>query len=57
MPEEHFSDLAVMVLHYGERIPVDDVLHAFIQLHPRRLFRTSLLTLVATSFLTFLKLA
>lgn len=36
MAEEHFSDLAVIAMHYGERIPVDDVLHAFIQLRPRR---------------------
>ena len=43
MAEEHFSDLAVMAMYYGERIPVDDVLHPFIQLHPRRLFKASLL--------------
>ena len=43
MAEEHFSDLAVIAMHYGERIPVDDVLRTFIQLHPRRLFKASLL--------------
>ena len=51
MAEEHFSDLAVMAMHYGERIPVDDVLHAFIQLHPHRLFKaTKTSPLVATNF-------
>ena len=43
MAEEHFSDLAVMAMHYGERIPVGDVLHTFVQLHPRRLFKASIL--------------
>ena len=43
LTEEHLSDLAVMAMHYGERIAVEDVLQAFIQLHPRRLFQASLL--------------
>ena len=41
--EEHFSDLAVIAMHYGERIEVEDVLQAFIQAHPRRIFQTSVL--------------
>ena len=43
MAEELFSDLAVIAMHYGERIAVDDIMHTFIQLHPRRLFKASLL--------------
>ena len=42
LAEEHFSDLAVIAMHYSERIPVDEVCHAFIQSHPRRLFQASL---------------
>ena len=36
------ADLAVMSMHYSERISVDEILHAFIQAHPRRLFQATL---------------
>ena len=37
----HFSDLAVIAMHYKERIPVEEVLETFIQQHPRRLSEIS----------------
>ena len=43
LAESHFSDLAVIAMHYKERIPVEEVLEAFIQQHPRRLFQKSVL--------------
>ena len=42
MAEERMADLGVIAMHYNERISVEDVCHAFIQAHPRRLFQTSL---------------
>ncbi len=42
MTEERLSDLAVIAMHYGERVSVDEVCKAFIQEHPRRLFDSSL---------------
>ena len=42
MAEEHMADLGVIAMHYNERISVDDLCHAFIQAHPRRLFQASL---------------
>ena len=42
MNEEHLSDLAVIAMNYSERIPVEQVAHAFVQAHPRRLFQPSL---------------
>ena len=42
LASEHLSDLAVMSMHYSERISVDEILHAFIQAHPRRLFQATL---------------
>ena len=42
LASEHLSDLAVMSMHYNERISVDEVLHAFIQAHPRRIFQATL---------------
>jgi hypothetical protein len=42
LAEEHFSDLAVIAMHYSERIPVDEICHAFVQANPRRLFQASL---------------
>ena len=42
LASDHLSDLAVMSMHYSERIPVDENLHAFIQAHPRRLFQATL---------------
>lgn len=41
--EEHFSDLAIIAMHYKERIPTEEVLKAFIQHHPRRIFLKSVL--------------
>ena len=41
LASEHLSDLAVMSMHYSERISVE-VLHAFVQAHPRRIFQTTL---------------
>ena len=40
LASEYLSDLAV---HYSERISVDEILHAFIQAHPRRIFQATLL--------------
>ena len=42
MAEERLADLAVIAMHYKERVPVDEVCHAFVQNHARRLFLTSL---------------
>ena len=36
------GDLSVITMHYKERVPVDEVCHAFVQNHPRRLFLPSL---------------
>ena len=38
LTEEHFSDLAVIAMHYGQRVSVEDVLKDFVQAHPRRIF-------------------
>ena len=43
LTEEHFSDLAVIAMHYGERVSVEDVLKDFVQAHPRRIFLKSVL--------------
>ena len=42
MTEERLSDLAVIAMNYSDRIPVDEICHAFVQSHPRRLFQGSL---------------
>ncbi len=42
MAEERFADLAVIAIHYKKRVPVDEVCHAFVENHPRRLFLPSL---------------
>ena len=42
MTEQRLSDLAIIAVHYSERIPVEEVCKAFIQEHPRRLFQASL---------------
>ena len=42
MTEQRLSYLAVIAMHYGERIPVDEVCKAFIQANPRRMFQASL---------------
>ena len=42
LASEHLSDLAVISMHYSDRIPVDELVHAFIQAHPRRLFQATL---------------
>ncbi|XP_011409418.1 PREDICTED: 52 kDa repressor of the inhibitor of the protein kinase-like [Amphimedon queenslandica] len=39
--EEHFSDLAVIAMHYAQRIPVSDIIQAFIQQQPRRIYQRS----------------
>ena len=44
MSEERLSDLSIIAMHYGERVPVDEVCQAFIQEHPRRLFDSTLFT-------------
>ncbi|KAL5514919.1 hypothetical protein EMCRGX_G000003 [Ephydatia muelleri] len=41
MTEQRLSDLAIIAVHYSERIPVEEVCKAFIQEHPRRLFQAS----------------
>ena len=41
LAESHFSDLAVIAMHYKERIPEEEVLKTFIQQHPRRLSEIS----------------
>ena len=41
--EEHFSDMAMIAMHYQARIPVEDVLKAFIQQQPRHIFQKSVL--------------
>ncbi len=42
MAEERLSDLSIIAMHYGERIPIDEVCHTFVQAHPRKLFQVSL---------------
>ena len=42
MTEQHLSYLAVIAMHCGDRIPVDEVSKAFIQANPRRMFQASL---------------
>ena len=41
--EEHFSDLAVIAMHYAQRIPESDIIQAFIQQQPRRIYQRSVL--------------
>ena len=43
LSEEHLSDLAVMAMHYKERIPAIEVIKTFIQQQPRRIFLNSIL--------------
>ena len=42
MAEEHFSDLAVIAMHFSDRISIDEISHSFVLVHPRRLFKASL---------------
>lgn len=42
MSEERMSDLSIIAMHYGERMPVDEICQKFVQLHPRRLYHASL---------------
>ena len=42
MTEQRLSDLAIIAVHYSERISVEEVCKAFIQENPRRLFQASL---------------
>ena len=43
MSEERMGDLGVIAMHYGERIPCDEIGKEFEQQNPRRLFKPSLL--------------
>ena len=43
LTEEHFSDLAVIAMHYGVKIQPDVILKEFIEQHPRRIFVASVL--------------
>ena len=48
MPEERFSDLAVIVTYYSERfeVEVDEICQqAFLKAHPRRIFNFKLVCL------------
>ena len=42
MSEERMGDLGVIAMHYGERIPCDEICKEFVQKNPRRLFKPSL---------------
>ena len=42
MAEDHLSDLAVIAIHYGEKVTTDDICRTFVQTYPRRLFSASL---------------
>ena len=42
MSEECMGDLGVIAMHYGERIPCDEICKEFVQQNPRRLFKPSL---------------
>ena len=35
---ERMGDLGVIAMHYGERIPCDEICKEFVQQNPRRLF-------------------
>ena len=42
MSEERLSDLAVIAMHYKEKISTDYICHLFCRAHPRRLFQSAL---------------
>ena len=42
MTEERFSDLAMISMHYKERVPVDEIYKADVQANPRKMFQASL---------------
>ena len=42
MADEHLFDLAVIVMHYNDRMSVDEFCNSFEQTHPRRLFKASI---------------
>ena len=42
MNEESLSDLAVIAMSYSERVIIDEICHAFLQKHTRKLFAPSL---------------
>ena len=42
MTEQRLSDLVIIVMHFCERISVEEVCKAFIQAHPRRMYKASL---------------
>ena len=41
MSEERMGDLGVIAMHYGERIPSDEICKEFVQKNPKRLFKPS----------------
>ena len=46
MTEKRFSDLALISMHYKESVPVDEICKAFVQAHPRQLFKHPYLKIV-----------
>ena len=42
MAEDHMGDLGIIAMHYGVRIPVEDVCQAFARENPSCLFKSSL---------------
>ena len=42
MCEERFPDLAIIAMHYPERLEVDEIFQAFVKAHPRRLSQATL---------------
>ena len=42
MSEERMGDLGMIAMHYGERIPYDEICKEFVQQNPRHLFKPSL---------------
>ena len=42
MSEERMGDLGAFAMHYGERIPCDEICKEFVQQNPRHLFKPSL---------------
>ena len=39
LTEQHFSDLSIITMHYGERLDIDDVCQAYVQVYPRPLIK------------------
>ena len=49
MTEERFSDLALISMHYKERVPADEICKAFVQANPRNCFKHPYLTIVSSN--------